>query len=41
MEVNPLIPIGERIEVDKSKIENLLPNKLMDDGWRLMEDADG
>ena len=31
MEVNPLIPIGERIEVDKSKIENLLPNKLLDD----------
>ena len=30
MEVNPLIPIGERIEVDKSKIENLLPNKLLD-----------
>ena len=31
MEVNPLIPIGERIKVDKSKIENLLPNKLLDD----------
>ena len=31
MEVNPLIPIGERIEVDKSKIENLPPNKLLDD----------
>ena len=31
MEVNPLIPIGERVEVDKSKIENLLPNKLLDD----------
>ena len=31
MEVNPLIPIGERIEVDKSKIENPLPNKLLDD----------
>jgi len=30
MEVNPLIPIGETIEVDKSKIENLLPNKLLD-----------
>ena len=30
MEVNPLIPIGERIEVAKSKIENLLPNKLLD-----------
>ena len=31
MEVNPLIPIGEKIKVDKSKIENLLPNKLLDD----------
>lgn len=30
MEVNPLIPIGEMIEVDKSKIENLLPDKLLD-----------
>ena len=31
MEVNPLIPIGAKIKVDKSKIENLLPNKLLDD----------
>tara|TARA_Y100001968_G_C19367399_1_gene723286 strand:+ start:101 stop:499 length:399 start_codon:yes stop_codon:yes gene_type:complete len=31
MEINPLIPIGERIKVDKSKIENLLPNKLLED----------
>ena len=31
MEVNPLIPIGAKIKVDKSKIENLLPNKLFDD----------
>jgi len=31
MEVNPLIPIGAKIEVDKSKIENLMPNKLLDD----------
>ena len=30
MEVNPLIPIGAKIKVDKSKIENLLPNKLFD-----------
>ena len=30
MEVNPLIPIGEKVKVDKSKIENLLPNKLLD-----------
>ena len=31
MEVNPLIPIGAKIKVDKSKIENQLPNKLLDD----------
>ena len=31
MEVNPLIPIGAKIMVDKSKIENLLPNKLIND----------
>ena len=31
MEVNPLIPIGSKIKVDKSKIENLLPNKLLAD----------
>ena len=31
MEVNPLIPIGAKIKVDKSKIENLLPNKLLHD----------
>ena len=30
MEVNPLIPIGAKIKVDKSKIEDLLPNKLLD-----------
>ena len=31
MEVSPLIPIGSNIKVDKSKIENLLPNKLLDE----------
>ena len=31
MEVNTLIPIGAKIKVDKSKIESLIPNKLMDD----------
>ena len=31
MEVNPLIPIGTKIKVNKSKIENLLPNKLLED----------
>ena len=30
MEVNALIPIGAKIKVDKSKIENLLPNKLLE-----------
>ena len=30
MEVNPLIPIGAKIKVDKSKIENLLPSKFLD-----------
>tara|TARA_B100000700_G_scaffold279742_1_gene328919 strand:- start:49 stop:447 length:399 start_codon:yes stop_codon:yes gene_type:complete len=31
MEVNPLIPIGTKIKVDKSKIENLMQDKLLDD----------
>ena len=31
MVINPLIPIGTKIKVDKSKIENLLQNKLLDD----------
>ena len=31
MEVNPLIPIGAKIKVNKSKIENLLPNKFLND----------
>ena len=31
MEVNPLIPIGTKIKVDKAKIETLLQNKLLDD----------
>ena len=31
MEINPLIPIGTKIKVDKSKIENLIPNKILDD----------
>ena len=30
MEVNPLMPIGAKVKIDKSKIENLLPNKLLD-----------
>jgi len=31
LEVNPLIPIGAKIKVDKSKIENLLPDKFLDE----------
>ncbi len=30
MEISPLIPIGTKIKVDKSKIENLVANKLLD-----------
>ena len=30
MELTPLIPLGSKIKVDKSKIEKLLPNKLLD-----------
>ena len=31
MKISPLIPIGSRIKVDKSKIENLLAEKTLDD----------
>jgi len=31
MKINPLIPIGARIKVDKSKIENLLADKMLDE----------
>ena len=31
MEFNPLIPVGAKIKVDKSKIENLLTKKLLED----------
>ena len=31
MKINPLIPLGARIKVDKSKIENLLADKILDD----------
>ena len=30
MKVNPLIPIGAMIKVNKSKIENLVPNKTLE-----------
>ncbi len=30
MKVNPLIPIGTKIKVEKSKIEKIIPNKFMD-----------
>ena len=31
MKINPLIPVGSSIKVDKSKIENVLPKKILDD----------
>ena len=31
MKINPLIPVGARIKVDKSKIENLLADKILDE----------
>ena len=31
MKFNPLIPVGSKIKVDKSKIKNELPKKLLDD----------
>ena len=30
MEINPLLPIGAKIKLSKSKIENILPSKLLD-----------
>ena len=36
MAVNPLIPIGAKIKVDKSKIENSLPNKSIDNLPRII-----
>ena len=31
MKINPLIPVGSRIKVDKSKIEKVLTEKVFDD----------
>ena len=31
MKINPLIPIGTMIKVEKSTIENVLPKKILDD----------
>ena len=31
MKITPLIPIGSSIKVEKSKIENVLPKKILDD----------
>ena len=31
MKINPLIPVGSRIIVEKSKIENVLPRKILDE----------
>tara|TARA_X000000368_G_C22927820_1_gene666134 strand:+ start:385 stop:786 length:402 start_codon:yes stop_codon:yes gene_type:complete len=30
MEINPLLPVGTKLKVDKSNIENLIPDKLLD-----------
>jgi len=31
MKINPLIPVGSRIKVEKSKIKNVLPKKILND----------
>ena len=31
MKINPLIPVGTMIKVEKSKIKNVLPKKILDD----------
>ena len=31
MKIQPLIPLGSMIKVEKSKIENVLPKKILDD----------
>ena len=31
MKINPLIPVGTMIKVEKSTIENVLPKKILDD----------
>ena len=31
MNIKPLIPVGSMIKVEKSKIENVLPKKILDD----------
>ena len=36
MEINPLIPIGAKIKVDKRKIENVIRNKIFDDSPQII-----
>ena len=36
MAINPLIPIGTKIQVDKSKIENLISNTILDESPQLI-----
>ena len=36
MEFNPLIPLGAKIKVDKNKIENVIPNKILDDSPQII-----
>ena len=31
MKINPLIPVGAVIKIEKAKIENVLPKKILDD----------
>ena len=31
MKINPLIPVGSVIKIEKAKIENVLPKKILDD----------
>ena len=35
MKIKPLIPVGSMIKVEKSKIENVLPKKILDDSIEL------
>ena len=36
MKFNPLIPLGAKIKVDKTKIENVIPNKILDDSPQII-----
>tara|TARA_B100000965_G_C19441406_1_gene691039 strand:+ start:435 stop:833 length:399 start_codon:yes stop_codon:yes gene_type:complete len=36
MELNPLIPIGSKVKIDKSRIKNMSPKKLIEDLPRMI-----